>query len=108
MGGGSLGNLIIRRRFDRVNQVRELDSILYEEDRNVVSNNVKVSLISVATMVSAVFAVPGEMTYNRVAKPWTSRAVSALPLDPATVEKRTNVGVVFPLELRNEAAVTLL
>lgn len=58
MGGGSLGNLIIRRRFDGVNQVRELDSILDEEDRNVVSNNVKVALISVATMVSTVFAVP--------------------------------------------------
>jgi hypothetical protein len=49
-----------------------------------------------------------EDTYNRVAKPWTSLAVSALPLDPATVEKRTNTGVCFPAAFRNDAAVRLL
>lgn len=49
-----------------------------------------------------------EETYNRVAKPWTSRAVSALPLDPATVEKRTKTGVSLPAVFRNDAAVRLL
>lgn len=47
-------------------------------------------------------------TYNLTANPWTSRAVSPLPREPATVEKRTKTGVVFPSSERKEAAVTLL
>lgn len=47
-------------------------------------------------------------THNRVANPCTSLARSALPLEPATVEKRTNVEVRFPCELRNDAEVMLL
>lgn len=47
-------------------------------------------------------------THNLVANPWTSLARSELPLDPATVENRTNMGVCFPGALRNDAAVILL
>lgn len=47
-------------------------------------------------------------SYNLVANPCTSRAVSALPRDPATVENRTNTGVSFPALFKNEAAVMLL
>lgn len=47
-------------------------------------------------------------THNLVAKPWTSRTVSALPRDPATVEKRTNVEVCLPSSDRKLAAVMLL
>lgn len=44
----ALGNLAVGLRLDRVDEIRELDCILNEEDRDVVANNVKVSLISVA------------------------------------------------------------
>ena len=54
MGGGGLGDLTIRGRLDGVDEVRELDSVLDEEDRNVVSDNVKVALIGVPMMMSAV------------------------------------------------------
>lgn len=47
-------------------------------------------------------------TYNLVANPWTSRTESPLPLEPATVEKRTNMGVSLPASPRKEAAVMLL
>jgi len=47
-------------------------------------------------------------TYSLTAKPWTSRAVSALPREPATVEKRTNVGVFLSLAPKKDAAVMLL
>jgi hypothetical protein len=42
---------------------------------------------------------------NLVAKPRTSRGVSAEPRSPATVEKRTNTGVRFPFADRKEARV---
>lgn len=48
MGCSPLGNLTVRARLDRMDQVRELDCILDEENRNVVANNVKVPLICVA------------------------------------------------------------
>ena len=40
MGGGCLGNFIVLSWLDGVDQVRELDGILNEEDGNVVSNNI--------------------------------------------------------------------
>jgi hypothetical protein len=52
--------------------------------------------------------IQGGKTYNLVAKPWTSLAVSALPLDPATVENLTKVGVCLPAAPKNDAAVMLL
>jgi hypothetical protein len=40
MGGGSLRNLSIGLGLDRMYKVRELHGILYEEDRDVVPDNV--------------------------------------------------------------------
>lgn len=110
MGSSCLRDLIIGRWLDRVDEVGELNRILNKEDGNIVSDNIEVALIGIAASVSfcrTSLASTGS-THNLVAKPWTSRAVSALPLDPATVEKRTKVGVFLPLEPRNEAAVMLL
>lgn len=111
MGSGRLGNLIVRARLDRVDEVGELDGILDEEDRDVVSNNIKVAFVGVTGQCQRTFPFShGQVssTYNRVANPWTSLAVSALPRDPATVEKRTNTGVSLPAAPRKEAAVRLL
>jgi hypothetical protein len=47
MCSGSLWHFSVLYRFNSMNQVREQDCILNEENRNVVSNNVKVTLISV-------------------------------------------------------------
>jgi hypothetical protein len=47
-------------------------------------------------------------TYSLVAKPRMSLTLSALPLEPATVENRTKTSVCFPAALRKEAAVMLL
>jgi hypothetical protein len=43
----SLRHLAVRAWLDCVDEVRELDGILNEKDRNVVSNNVKVSFIRI-------------------------------------------------------------
>jgi hypothetical protein len=40
MGSGCLGDLIVRARLDRVDEVWEPDGILNEEDRNVVSDDI--------------------------------------------------------------------
>lgn len=40
VGRGSLRNLIVRRWFDRVDQVGELNCILDEEDWDVVADNI--------------------------------------------------------------------
>ncbi len=43
--------------------------------------------------------------YNLMAKPRTSRTVSALPRLPRTVEKRTKMGVSREVSVRTEAVV---
>lgn len=40
MSGGCLGNFIVLSWLDGVDQIRELDGVLDEEDRDVVSNNI--------------------------------------------------------------------
>ena len=45
---GGLGNLIVRARLDRVDEIGELDGILDEEDGHVVSNDIKVAFVGVA------------------------------------------------------------
>lgn len=42
-----LGHLVVRLRLACVDDIRELDGILNEEDRNVVANNIPVALLSV-------------------------------------------------------------
>jgi hypothetical protein len=49
VGGGSRWHLAVLLRLDRVNEIRESNGILNEEDGNVVSDNVKISLVSVET-----------------------------------------------------------
>lgn len=93
-----------------MNQVWELNRILDEEDGDVVPHNVEVAFVSEAVVdVSSWRRGPRQTrTHNLVAKPCTSLAVSALPLDPATVENRTNVDVCLPASPKKEAAVRLL
>jgi hypothetical protein len=43
-----LRDLAVRLGLDRVDEIRELNCVLNEEDRDVVANDVKVPLISVA------------------------------------------------------------
>lgn len=47
MSGLSLGNFVVRFRFDGMNNVGELDGILNEEHRNVVTNYVPISFLGV-------------------------------------------------------------
>jgi hypothetical protein len=96
-----------------VDEVRELNCILDEEDGNVVADYVKVAFVGISDhlMLSIRRVNAAEWkteAHSLVANPWTSRAVSALPRDPATVEKRTNTGVCLPFFPKNEAAVMLL
>jgi len=44
----TLRDLAVRLGLDRVDEIRELNCVLNEEDRDVVANDVKVPLISVA------------------------------------------------------------
>lgn len=98
----------------------QLEMILVMIGSGVEHTDVEVALVRVAASCVLVQSITtphsalpagtslANGTYNRVAKPWTSRAVSALPLDPATVEKRTYIGVSLPSSPRKEAAVRLL
>ena len=45
--GGGLRDLVVRLRLDRVDEVRELDRVLDEEDRDVVADEVEVALLGV-------------------------------------------------------------
>lgn len=47
VGALGLGNLIVWFRFASVNDIRELDRILNEENWNVVANDIPVALLSV-------------------------------------------------------------
>lgn len=58
MGSGRLWNLIVRSRLDRVNEIRELDCILDEENRDVIPDNVKVALVGVANYVVISMQLP--------------------------------------------------
>lgn len=50
----------------------------------------------------------GSCAYNRLAKPRTSRTVSALPRESRTVEKRTKIEVFLSFLPRKEVVVRLL
>lgn len=58
VGSGRLWNLIVRSRLDRVNEIRELDCILDEENRDVIPDNVKVALVGVANYVVISMQLP--------------------------------------------------
>ena len=91
-----------------MNEIRELDCILNEEYRNVVAHDVCTvsQYIENVRCFNLVPKLPSSV-YSRVANPCTSRAVSALPLLPATVENLTKVSVCFPAADRKDAAVML-
>lgn len=56
VSGGSLGNLVVGARLDGVHKVGEADSILDEEDRDVVADDIEVALIGIAGIqVSTLF-----------------------------------------------------
>lgn len=108
----SLWHLAIGLGLDGVDEVGELDRILNEEDGNVVPHDIEVALVGVAKQLLAIILRSrfdcSQVPYNLVANPWTSRTVSALPREPATVENRMKMGVSLPSPPRNEAAVMLL
>jgi hypothetical protein len=89
-----------------------LNGVLNEKHRDVISDNIEIAFVGVTDPVSSgpqpVGLPKGCGPHNLVAKPCTSLTVSALPLDPATVENRTNVGVFLFSALRKDAAVMLL
>jgi hypothetical protein len=89
MGTLRLRDLAVGMWLAGVDDVRELDPVLDEEDRDVVPDEVEVAVGRVELRREA----PG------------SRTVSAEPRDPNTVEKRTNTGVSTPAA-RNVALVT--
>lgn len=93
-----------------MDEIGKLDGILDEEHGDRIPYEIKYAFVCVAVIPVSAYPVTwcSRGSYNRVANPCTSLTVSALPLDPATVEKRTNVGVFFPFSPRNEAAVMLL
>lgn len=47
MSGGSLRNLIICPWLDGMDEIRELNSVLDEENGNIVSNNVEIAFVSI-------------------------------------------------------------
>jgi hypothetical protein len=88
VGALRLWDLPVGMRLRRVDDVRELDRVLDEEDRDVVADQVEGAFFGVELVV----------------KPQVSRTVSAEPREPSTVEKRTKTGVSCPF-LRNPARV---
>lgn len=110
-GGG--WNLVVGPRLDGVNKIREAYGILDEEDGDVVSNNVEVSLLLLVKEQDRGGLV-GELgrftssVQKRTANPLTSLTLSLEPRGPATVLKRMKVGVTLPSSERKDAAVMLL
>jgi hypothetical protein len=91
-----------------MNHIRELHSILDEEDWQVDADNIQVTCVSVeascetsnvsSSVSTSMFLVSGR-------RPWIMR--KTYPLSPMTVEKRTKVGVFLPSSARKLAAVML-
>ena len=62
VGGTGLGNLAVGLGLAGVDQIRELNGILDEEDGNVVSNEIPVTLFSIAISQSV---LAGSLTQNK-------------------------------------------
>jgi hypothetical protein len=89
---GSLGYLIVWHGLYRVDQIRKEDGVLDEENGDVVAND-----------IWEVLAMNADGRRGIIYR--NSPAVSTLPLSPATVDIRTNIGVSLPAAERNDAAV---
>uniref|UniRef100_A0A1Y1LA22 Uncharacterized protein n=1 Tax=Photinus pyralis TaxID=7054 RepID=A0A1Y1LA22_PHOPY len=77
VGSGRLWDLVVRSRLDRVNEIRELDCILDEENRDVIPDNVKVALVGVESdcesvnITSSVRTSPGAGDSREADKYWS-------------------------------------
>ncbi len=72
-----------------MNEIRKLDGVLNEEHRDIIADDVPVSFVRIQ--------LDGD--------PRTSRARSAEPLFPATVENRTKAGTRSPARAKTSALV---
>jgi hypothetical protein len=92
---------------DAVN-AREFDRLLNEEHGVVVPYNIPISLFGIETRCKTSHVTTKCIQYVKSTSfhmP-TYRTVSAEPLEPPTVENRTNVGTSTPTSFRTSAWVT--
>ena len=83
MCSGGLWHFVVWLRFYSMHEIRKLDRIL-NKNGHIVTHQIPVTFFGIKFR----------------AKPRTSRTVSAEPLKPTTVEKRTNTGVFFEGSLK--------
>ena len=93
----ALRHLIVRLRLDSMDKVGKLDTVLDEKHRNVVANDIPVSLRGIelgrksAHIANRVLKT--KLHVNRGHRADTGQ-LTALPRDPCTVLNRTNVDVI--------------
>ena len=90
MGARGLRHLVMWLRLDGMHQVGELHGVLDEKNRHVVADQIPVAFVGIELHC----------------EPAHSRAVSLEPRSPATVEKRTNTGVILPASWKGAARVS--
>lgn len=110
MSSSSLRDLLVGLRLQSMNHIRELHSILNEENWQIDADDVQVACVGVeascetsdisSSISTSVFLI--SICYACV-DAW----FETYPLSPMTVEKRTNVGVFLPSSARKLAAVML-
>ena len=93
----ALRHLIVRLRLDSMDKVGKLDTVLDEEDRDIVANNIPVPLRGVkfgrkpAHIANRLLKKKSHVSRGHYAK---TGLLTALPRDPCTVLNRTKVGVI--------------
>lgn len=96
--------ICLRIAFLSMNEKRELGWIAKEENRSVVHDLQKILAYRKDRQIPTKSQFPSSVK-NLTAKPRGSRAVSAEPFSPPTVEKRTRTGVFLPTSLKRSATV---
>ncbi|KAG6102692.1 hypothetical protein E4U31_003316 [Claviceps sp. LM219 group G6] len=106
MSSGSLWDLVVLSWLDQMDEIGEGTSLPTSDD-------IEISFIGIPVNIAALVSnmVADDMIYQLTIERQirvTSRAVSALPREPAAVEKRTNTVVFLSLCPKHEAVVILL
>jgi hypothetical protein len=97
MGRLSLRNVVVRLWLDSVYEVGKLDSILNKKDWYIVADKVPIAFLSVEFDGKATDVANGVLKAGmliKLVRCGKERKHTALPLEPCTVLKRKNTGVL--------------
>lgn len=92
----ALWDLIVRLWFDGMDNIGELDSVLNEKHRNIISDYVPISFVGIHLNCESTHIANRILNMNQILLDTLEgiKQLTALPRDPWTVLKRTKTGVV--------------